>query len=82
VIGVATNGQLEKLCEIFVMDHTREELKVNKACFQHRDLLNAEIQGKFLAKRDLKDLVREMTARTIPFSEIISVKQLFEDPEI
>ena len=64
------------------MDNTREEFKLNRGRCAHRDRLNAEIQEILHARWDLRDLVKEMTARAIPFSEIKSVKQLFEDPEI
>jgi len=30
----------------------------------------------------MRDLVKEMSARAIPFSEIKSVKELFDEPEI
>ena len=82
VIGVATDSQFEKLCEILGMDTSREDFKLNKGRCAQRDRLNADIQDILLARWDLKDLIREMTARAIPFSEIKSVKQLFEDPEI
>ena len=82
VIGVATDSQFEKLCEILGMDTSREDFKLNKGRCAQRDRLNAEIQEILQARWDLKDLVKEMTARAIPFSEIKSVKQLFEEPEI
>ena len=31
---------------------------------------------------NLSDLVKEMSAHSIPFSEIKSVRELFEDPDI
>jgi crotonobetainyl-CoA:carnitine CoA-transferase CaiB-like acyl-CoA transferase len=43
VIGVATDSQFEKLCEILGMDTSREDFKLNKGRCAQRDRLNAEI---------------------------------------
>ena len=57
VIGVATDGQFEKLCEILGMDYGREQFKTNKGRCAQRDTLNAEIQSVLNEKWTLQDIV-------------------------
>lgn len=72
VIGVATDGQFEKFCEILGMDHSREHFKTNKGRCGQRDTLNAEIQAKISERWTLQELISQMTSKGIPFSEIKS----------
>ena len=83
VIGVATDAQFEKLSQIIdpaLWEDTR--YKSNKLRCENRDTLNAHIQEKLQENWTKADLIKEMTKVSIPFSEILSVKQLLEDPEV
>ncbi|TNV78205.1 hypothetical protein FGO68_gene10343 [Halteria grandinella] len=81
VIGVATDSQFEKLCSIIKME-VRDEYKSNSLRCKHRTQLNAEIDSILIRDWIKVDLIKAMTEKAIPFSEIKSVKQLLEEPEI
>ena len=82
VIGVATDGQFEKLCSILGIDSSDHRFKTNRDRCENRDQLNALIQDTLETKWEKNQLIEEMAKLSIPFSEILSVKQLFEQPEV
>eukprot|EP00347_Sterkiella_histriomuscorum_P001924 403370146 len=81
VIGVATDLQFQKLCELLGMPINDMFLKNRDRC-QNRELLQIEIQSYLSKNWDKDHLIQQMTNRGIPFSEIHSVKSLFEQAEI
>lgn len=60
----------------------KPEYRTNKDRCLQRDQLTKDIQDLLSTNWPKAKLITEMTVRGIPFSEINSIKQLFEKPEI
>lgn len=79
VIGVATDSQYYKLCNILGIDPALAKFLTNRERCNNRIELNATIQNKLNESWVMEGLIKAMAAMQIPFSEIKSIKQLFED---